>query len=135
MGILAVLILSIGLFPNALMDGFIIPAARSAGFDGYFIDRYLVGMDFFNIKDLSSTVQVYAGGILIYVVGMKLHLFHLHLPKQLDFESDYYTPIYEWSGKTFDKGIQKMERFIGDSDVFIYSVMLLLMIVLLLNFF
>ena len=135
MGILAVLVIGIGLFPNMLMDSFIIPAARSLSFDGYFIEKYLVGMNFFNYNDLSTMIQVYAGGIMIYVVGMKFHLFHLHLPKQLDFESDYYTPIYEWSGKTIQKGLHRMERFIGDSDVFIYSVMLLLMIVLLLNFF
>ncbi|WP_422484736.1 complex I subunit 5 family protein [Gudongella sp. DL1XJH-153] len=134
MGLLAVFVVAIGLFPNLLMDHFIIPAARSLSFDGYFIDKYLVDMNFFNYKDLSTMLQVYAGGILIYVVGMKFNLFHFHLPKQMDFESDFYTPIYEWSGKKIEKGLHKMEMFIGNSDVFIYSVMLLLLMVLLLNF-
>ncbi|HSR04446.1 MAG TPA: complex I subunit 5 family protein [Proteiniclasticum sp.] len=132
--ILAVFILVLGIFPNTLMDYFIIPSARSLNFDTYFIDKYLVDMNFFNSKDLMSMVTVYSAGLIIYIAGIKFNLFHFHLPKQLDFESEYYTPIYEKSGKFMTRILSVTEKYINRSDVFIYGFMLLLLILLLLNF-
>ncbi|HBT19111.1 MAG TPA: proton-conducting membrane transporter [Clostridiaceae bacterium] len=134
MAILAFFVVFIGLFPNLLMDYIIIPAARGLQFDGYFIDKYLVNMQFFNVKDLSAMIWIYGGGILIYVIGVKFNLFHFHLPKQLDFESDFYQPIYERTGNKLRAFFRKIEKYITRSDVLIYGFMLLLLILLLLNF-
>lgn len=134
MSILAATIIIVGLFPNALIDYFIIPAARTLQFNPSFIEDYLVEMSFFNVSDLSATITVYTGGILIYVVGMKFNLFHIHLPQQLDFKSDYYVPFYERTGKSIQRILASIENFISNSDVFIYGTMLLLLIILLLNF-
>lgn len=134
MVILAFTVVVIGLFPNLLMDNFIIPSAKASFFDPYFIDQYLVNMNFFNIKDLTSMITVYGAGTIIYIAGIKFNLFHFHLPKQLDFESDYYTPFYKRSGQSMRRFLSAAERFITKSDVFIYGVMLLLLILLLLNF-
>ncbi|SDB90475.1 Formate hydrogenlyase subunit 3/Multisubunit Na+/H+ antiporter, MnhD subunit [Pelagirhabdus alkalitolerans] len=134
MGIMATVILIIGLFPNALLNHFIIPAARTLHFDEYFIDNYLVGMELFNSYDLTNMIIVYALGMLIYTVGMKFNLFHIHLPKQLDLESDYYTPIYQKTGRSFNRYVHAIENFISKSDVFIYGSMLLVLILMLLNF-
>lgn len=131
---LAVFVIVLGVFPNLLMDYFIIPSARSLNFDTYFIDKYLVEMNFFNSKDLFSMVTVYSAGFIIYIAGIKFNLFHFHLPKQLDFESEYYTPIYDKSGKFLTRILSVTEKYINKSDVFIYGFMLLLLILLLLNF-
>lgn len=135
MSVLAVLIIAIGLFPNVLMDLFIIPGARQLSFDGYFINNYLVDMHFFNAVDLSGMITVYGLGMMIYWVGMKFNLFHLHLPKQFDPESEFYTPLYEKSGRSIQRGLNAAEKFISNSDVFIYGTMLLVIIVMLLNYF
>lgn len=91
-------------------------------------------MNFFNPKDLSSMLLVYGAGIIIYIAGIKFNLFHFHLPKQLDFESDYYQPFYKKSGELMRSAFRKLERIITTSDVFIYGVMLLLLIILLISF-
>lgn len=132
--VLSVLILAIGLLPNLMMDHFIIPSARSLNFDAYFIDKYLVDMNFFNSKDLLSMITVYSAGFIIYIAGIKFNLFHFHLPKQLDFESEYYAPFYERSGRFLRGILRSAEKYINKSDVFIYGFMLLLLILLLLNF-
>ncbi|GEN56198.1 hypothetical protein GCM10012290_06480 [Halolactibacillus alkaliphilus] len=133
MAILAFFII-IGIFPNVLMDLFIIPAAHQLSYDNYFINNYLGDMTFFNVVDLSGMITVYGLGLLIYWVGMKYNLFHLHLPKQFDPESDFYTPIYEKSGQSIKRALDMIEQFISNSDVFIYGTMLLVIITLLLNY-
>jgi len=65
---------------------------------------------------------------------MKFNLFHFHLPKQLDPESDYYRNFYTKSGEWIRSIFRKLEQFITTSDVFIYGVMLLLLIILLFSF-
>lgn len=134
MVILAVGVVAIGLFPNALLDYFIIPAARTLNYDAQFIDNYLVGMNVFLYDDLSTMLPVYSMGALIYIVGMRYHLFHFHLPKQLNPESGYYQPAYDKFIAVTKKVLNKMEQVIIKSDVFIYGIMLLVLLISLLNF-
>jgi len=134
MGALALFIIIIGIFPSFIMDYAIIPSARALEFNPYFIEKYLVSMNFFNTKDLNSMLVVYSAGFVIYIAGMKFNLFHFHLPKQLDPESDYYRNFYTKSGEWIRSIFRKLEQFITTSDVFIYGVMLLLLIILLFSF-
>ncbi|WP_312711076.1 complex I subunit 5 family protein [Proteiniclasticum ruminis] len=134
MGALALFIIIIGIFPSFIMDYTIIPSARALEFNPYFIEKYLVSMNFFNTKDLNSMLVVYSAGFVIYIAGMKFNLFHFHLPKQLDPESDYYRNFYTKSGEWIRSIFRKLEQFITTSDVFIYGVMLLLLIILLFSF-
>ena len=118
MGALALFIIIIGIFPSFIMDYAIIPSARALEFNPYFIEKYLVSMNFFNTKDLNSMLVVYSAGFVIYIAGMKFNLFHFHLPKQLDPESDYYRNFYTKSGEWIRSIFRKLEQFITTSDVF-----------------
>lgn len=134
MVILAVLVVVIGLFPHFIMNAFLIPAARSFSFSPYFIESYLVGIDFFNLTDLTAMMTVYLFGFLIFFLGMRFHLFHFHLPRQLDLESDFYAPFFERSRATSEQLLRKLEATIIRSDVIIYGIMLLILLFLLLRF-
>lgn len=134
MVILAIGVIAIGLFPNALLDRFIIPAAQALNYDAYFIDNYLVGINIFLFGDLISMVTVYTMGALIYGLGMRYHLFHFHLPRPLNPESGYYQPAYDKFIAVTKKTLSVMEEVIIKSDVFIYGIMLLVLLITLLNF-
>lgn len=134
MVVLALLVVFIGVFPHFIMNYAIIPSARAMEFDPYFIDKYLMSMNFFNSKDLGSMLLVYTSGFIIYIAGVRFNLFHFHLPKQLDPESDFYQPLYMKFGEQIRSIFKKLEQIINVSDVFIYGVMLLLLIILLISF-
>jgi hydrogenase-4 component B len=95
MGGLALLIIGIGLAPQFIMNQFIIPAASQFTYDPYFINKYLVDMNFFNYKDMTGMIPVYILGIGIFAAGKQFDLFHLHMPKWMDFEFLLYKPIYK----------------------------------------
>jgi len=131
---LAVLIIAVGQAPNYMMDKFIIPAARSFTYDPAFIDKYLVDMNFFNSTDMTGMIWIYLMGIGIYILGMKFHLFHLHLPKWLDVERMIYKPIYK-GVISLSKGVtNRYEISIIKSDIVIYSVILTSVLFVLLKF-
>jgi formate hydrogenlyase subunit 3/multisubunit Na+/H+ antiporter MnhD subunit len=134
MGGLALLIIGIGHAPNFLMDRFIIPSARGLTFEPAFIDNYLVNINFFNATDITSMLWVYVFGTLVFVVGMKYHLFHLHFYEWLDIERNIYRPMY--SGVvSISKGItDRYEKTILQNDLIIYSVILTLMLFILARF-
>jgi len=134
MGGLAVLIIAVGQAPNYMMDKFIIPAARSFTYDPAFIDKYLVDMNFFNSTDMTGMIWIYLMGIAIYILGMKFHLFHLHLPKWLDVERMIYKPIYN-GVIGLSRGVtNRYEISIIKSDIVIYSVILTSVLFVLLKF-
>lgn len=93
MGGLAMLIIGVGLKPNFILDKFIIPAARTMTYDPKFIDKYLGHMNFFNSYDLMGMVWVYLMGAVIFYLGIKFHLFHLHFPEWLKVEYIVFYPL------------------------------------------
>jgi len=128
MGGLALMIIIIGQVPHYILDQFIIPAARSLTYDAAFIDKYIVSMNIFNYKDIVGSIWVYALGILIFILGNKLKLFHLHLPEWLCFEKCLYKPMYK-GVISASKGITKRyEVELINSDVAIYAVVLTTML-------
>ncbi|WP_041721168.1 complex I subunit 5 family protein [Alkaliphilus metalliredigens] len=134
MGGLALMIIAVGQVPNFMMDKFIIPAARTFTYDPAFIDKYLVDMNFFNTADLTGMIWIYLMGAGIFIVGMKFHLFHIHLPQWLDVERTVYKPMYR-GVVNFSKGFtNRYEMTIISSDVVIYSVILTSVLFVLLKF-
>lgn len=130
----AILIIAIGLSPNYIMDKFIIPSARNFSYDPAFIDKYLVNMNFFNSTDMTGMIWIYLMGIGIFILGIRFHLFHLHLPNWLNIEGRIYKPIYN-GVIGFSKTItNKYELKIIKSDVMIYSVILTSILFLLIKF-
>lgn len=124
MGGLAMLIIGIGLAPGFIMNQFIIPAASAFTYDPYFINKYLVDMNFFNVKDLMAMVPVYILGIVIFIAGKKFDLFHIHMPKWMDFEFVLYKPLYRGVMR-FSQGVTNhYETRTNNADVYIYAMIL-----------
>ncbi|TVP94940.1 MAG: hypothetical protein EA374_05515 [Acholeplasmatales bacterium] len=90
---IALAIVLIGLFPRYLLDNLIIPQLRATTYDAAFIDTYLVGLQFFTRTDLITMVFIFAGGMLIFVLGRKFDLFHLRLPGWLKVEYVVFYPM------------------------------------------
>lgn len=133
MGGLAVMIIAIGQAPNYILDQFIIPAARGLTYDGAFIDKYIASMNFFNSKDITGMVWIYLLGIIIFVLGKKFDLFHIHLPEWLNIEKTLYKPMYRGL-MSASRGItDRYEAEIIKSDVVIYTLVLTTMLFLLLK--
>jgi hydrogenase-4 component B len=125
MGGLALLIIGIGLAPQFIMNQFIIPAASQFTYDPYFINKYLVDMNFFNYKDLTGMVPVYVLGFGIFYAGKQFDLFHLHMPKWMDFELVLYKPVYK-NVLRFSRGVTShYEMRTNNADVYIYAMILL----------
>lgn len=102
MGAVAVMIIFVGLFPNYILDFFILPAASSLAYDPYFISKYLSDIQFFNLTDMSGMIWIYIGGAGIFYMGIKYHLFHIHFPQWLHIEYILFYPVHKvmhWSCK------------------------------------
>ena len=125
MGGLAILVTLIGIFPNFVMDQFIIPATRGFAYSSDFIDHYLVGMNFFNVHDLMTMVYIFAIGAAIFYLGIRFHLFHLHLPRWMDGDFTMHKGLRKKSLAMSNTFIHGMETTIIKSDVVIYAIVLL----------
>lgn len=125
MGGLALLITLIGFFPNFIMDQFIIPATQGFAYSTDFINKYLIGMNFFNSKDLLTMVYVYAIGAAIFYLGIKFHLFHLHLPRWMDGDFAMNKGIRKKTLAMSNTFLYGMENTIIKGDVVIYALVLL----------
>jgi len=80
MAFLAGAILFFGLAPNLILQRFIDPALEIFILERAHIESHLLGLNFFNIKDLGIVSISLAGGFLIFYLGMRSGAFHLHLP-------------------------------------------------------
>lgn len=124
MGGLALLVTLIGFFPNFMMDSFIIPASQGFAYNADFIKKYLMGMNFFNSHDLMAMVYIYIIGIVIFYLGMRYHLFHLHLPRWMDGDFTLHKGIRKKSLAISNTFIHGVERTIIQGDVLIYAIIL-----------
>lgn len=91
---IAVLIIGIGIFPHYMLNQFIIPQLNITTFDPEFIDHYIVHIHFFTAKEFLMSGMVISLGFMIFFVGKKFDLFHLHLPKWLSVEYLFFFPAY-----------------------------------------
>lgn len=125
MGGLALLIVLIGFFPNFVMDQFIIPATQGYAYSSDFIKKYLMDMNFFNSHDLITMVYVYGIGIAIFYLGIRFHLFHLHLPRWMDGDFAMNKGIRKKTLAMSNTFLHGIETSIIKSDVVIYALVLL----------
>ncbi len=86
MGMIALLIVAIGVFPHFILNALIIPELQIISYSPQFIETYIQGMSLFTLSDFVSIVIAFALGTLIFVYGRKWHLFHLRLPAWLRIE-------------------------------------------------
>ncbi len=128
---LAILIVAIGQAPNYFLNAFLIPAAQQFVYDPYFINSYLVDMNFFNYADISIMFWIYLFGFGIFFIGSRYHLFHLTMPDWMDVETTLYRPIYNLVYKNAIKITDRYEMTIIKEDVIIYTVILTVALIIL----
>ncbi len=124
MSILALMIIIIGLQPRIILDTLLIPAVLSFSYDPKFIATYLSEMVFFNMKDILVMVRVIGLGSLIFYLGIKLDLFHLHLPTWLNLEAMIYKPVEKMGENLSEYVVEHVERPLMLGDVLLYVILL-----------
>ncbi len=80
MGLLASAIVVLGVAPQLLLRGVFAPGLESWGLHATLLEEYLETM-YLSAADLQSLVIPFVLGALIFVVGRRFGLFHLHAPK------------------------------------------------------
>lgn len=121
---LAAIIIAIGIFPNFILDYFLIPIANELSFSSDFIQKYIAEMNFFHPTELLKSLKVYALGGLIFALGTKYHLFHLKLPKWLCIETMLIKPSSKIVKSINNGSLERCEFTLLSYDVIIYAYML-----------
>lgn len=80
MGLLGVFIVALGVRPDLLLDGVFAPGLHTWGLHSELLTHYLEH-SFMSPADLMSVVIAFAIGAMLFVVGMRFGLFHLHAPE------------------------------------------------------
>lgn len=89
---IAVLIVLIGIFPHFIIERLLIPQLYQATFDSYHI-AHLMDLQFFIGSELLMMLGIVALGFVIFLIGTKFHLFHLHLPGWLRIDYIFFLPM------------------------------------------
>lgn len=110
MGGLAAIIMFVGLKPDFILKKLLLPAAYSITYDVEFIAKYIEKINFFNSTDMTAMVWVYLMGAIIFALGIKFHLFHLHLPEWLRVEYLLFLPLNKLLQFIIDKMTHGHER-------------------------
>jgi hydrogenase-4 component B len=90
---IALLIIAIGLNPEYILNKLIIPQLNFLTYDPDFIEHYIVHIQFFSQNDLITMAYITGLGALIFILGTKFNLFHLHFPSWLKLEYIFFYPI------------------------------------------
>ena len=91
---MAIIIILIGVFPAFILDHLIVPQLNMTTYDPEFILHYILEMNVFKAQDLLTTLGIIGFGFVIFFLGKKYNLFHLHLPKWLSIEYLFFFPAY-----------------------------------------
>ncbi|MDZ4168166.1 MAG: complex I subunit 5 family protein [Coriobacteriia bacterium] len=79
MGMLSGAIVVLGVAPQLLLRGLFVPGLESWGLHATLLEKYLETM-FLSAADLQSLIIPFVLGALIFIVGKRFGLFHLHAP-------------------------------------------------------
>jgi formate hydrogenlyase subunit 3/multisubunit Na+/H+ antiporter MnhD subunit len=93
MAAIAILIILIGTNPSYILNKFILPELYQTTYDIDFIEHYIVHLHFFTASDLITMGYILILGFIIFFVGKKFNLFHLHFPRWLKLEYILFYPI------------------------------------------
>lgn len=129
MSALAISIVLIGINPSWILDTLLIPAVLAFSYDPVFIETYLTNMVFFNFKEITVMAQIIAMGFVIFFVGIKLDLFHFHLPTWLNLEAMIYKPVEKMGDNISEYVVDHVERPLMLGDVFLYVILLFTLLI------
>ncbi len=80
MTLLASIIVLFGIFPHLLINGFLIPALKTWGFSEEAL-HHLSELRIMTAENLMGLLPSMVAGVLIFSVGVRYGLFHVHFPK------------------------------------------------------
>ncbi len=101
MGILAVPLVVLGLWPQLLLEGIFVPGLHVWGLHGDILEEFVL----FTGENLASVAWAFGIGITIVVVGIKTGAFHAHFPEW--FSVDYF---YRQGARLSRQGAVAMDR-------------------------
>lgn len=110
MGGLAAIIIFIGLRPDFILKKLLLPAAYSITYDIEFIGKYIEKINFFNAADMTGMVWIFLMGAAVFALGIKYHLFHLHLPEWLGVDYLLFLPLNKFLKFSVSKMTNGHER-------------------------
>lgn len=84
MGFIAIVMLGIGIKPEFLLNIAIVPAVQALGMEN--VTTTLMGLSFWNFKDIFDMLITLNLGVLVCFVGLKTGAFHWHPPIWLTIE-------------------------------------------------
>lgn len=84
MGFIAIVMLGIGIKPEFLLNIGIVPAVQALGMEN--VTTTLMGLSFWNFKDIFDMLITLSLGVLVCFVGLKTGAFHWHPPIWLTIE-------------------------------------------------
>lgn len=93
LGVFAACIMFIGLFPQVLYQGIVIPALKTFTYDPHFIEHHLLNLNFFTWHDIQAMVIVIVLSAILYPLGLKFNLFKIKFPAWLSVEYSLYRPM------------------------------------------
>lgn len=85
MGFIAIVMLGIGIKPEFLLNIGIVPAVQALGMEN--VTTTLMGLSFWNFKDIFDMLITLSLGVLVCFVGLKTGAFHWHPPIWLTIKS------------------------------------------------
>ncbi|MEW6308469.1 MAG: complex I subunit 5 family protein [Bacillota bacterium] len=77
LGLLSLAIVLLGAAPHRFISLALTPALHDLGLHGHELD-HLTHLNFFGPHDLQGIAIALAGGLCVFIAGVRLHLFHLH---------------------------------------------------------
>jgi formate hydrogenlyase subunit 3/multisubunit Na+/H+ antiporter MnhD subunit len=120
LGLLSMPILAIGLRPHLILQGVFAPGLHEWALHADLLDYYLEKY-FLSGADLMSVVIAFAIGIVIYAVGMRFGLFHLHAPGWFGVNYWYtalargFLRVCEWTGGWYERYLAAFARGLRDT--------------------
>ncbi|ACB84105.1 complex I subunit 5 family protein [Natranaerobius thermophilus] len=122
--VFVVLIIAIGVFPNFVLEQFVMPTMAGFPYESEVVTSQLQGMDLFTSKDLSKVVVVFLIAGTITLADQKFHWSRITPPYWLSIEALVYRNAItklmsgiEKLGTTFDVSVQDFYETTGRTSV------------------
>jgi formate hydrogenlyase subunit 3/multisubunit Na+/H+ antiporter MnhD subunit len=89
-----IIIIMIGLFPNFILDQWIIPQINLLAYSPDFVGKYILDLNVFILKDIFMALGFILGGVIVFMILDRYKLFEIKMPKWLSLEYIVFYPAY-----------------------------------------
>jgi formate hydrogenlyase subunit 3/multisubunit Na+/H+ antiporter MnhD subunit len=89
-----IIIIMIGLFPNFILNQWIIPQINLLAYSPDFVGKYILDLNVFILKDIFMSLGFILGGVIVFMILDRYKLFEIKMPKWLSLEYIVFYPAY-----------------------------------------